>query len=115
MGPISISRQQRLDQIRNHLSGKFQLPREQIDQMLPEFVKTLGSHMEKLQQALAAGDLALLGSSAHTIKGAFLNLGLDDCVELAKEVEVQGKALNEDTDYAQLVEELRDRLGELID
>ena len=110
----NISKQQRLDQIRSHLSGKFQLPTEQIDQMLPEFIKVLASHMDNLQEAEATDDLVLLGRSAHTMKGALLNLGLEDCVELAKEIEVQGKALNSDMDYTQMVARLRAQLGELI-
>lgn len=115
MSRITATKQQRLDQIRSHLSGKFHLPMEQIDQMLPEFVKTLASHMDTMQKALGAADLAQLGRSAHTMKGALLNLGLEDCVELAREIETQGKALNSSVNYEKLVGELRERLGELID
>lgn len=109
-----MTKQQRLNQIRSHLSDKFQLPMEQIEEMLPEFVKTLASHMDNLEQALSANDPAQLGRSAHTMKGALLNLGLEDCVMLAKEIEVQGKASNNDFDYIRLVEMIRDRLRELI-
>lgn len=111
----TLTKQQRLDQIRGHLLHKFQLPSEQIEQMLPEFVNALISHVANLERALIAGDLMALGRAAHTIKGALLNLGLDDCVELAREIEVEGKALNSETDFTQLVGQLRQQLGELIE
>lgn len=109
-----MSKQERIDQMRIYLREKFQLPSEQIDEMLPKFVATLVSHMKNIENALSEGDLVLIGKASHTMKGALLNLGLHDCAELAKDLEEKGKAQDASIDYPALVADLRANLGELI-
>lgn len=114
VGCMEISKEERLEQIQAYLIEKFHFPPEQIAEMLPNFIGALVSHMEKLDSAFQSGDLLGLGRAGHTMKGALLNLGLRDCVDIALTIEQQGKALDASTDYAALLGELRERLGELI-
>ncbi|WP_073612979.1 Hpt domain-containing protein [Desulfopila aestuarii] len=111
---MAIPKEERIEQIQEYLVEKFHLPREQISEMLPNFIGALVSHMDKLDVAFRSGDLIALGRAGHTMKGALLNLGINDCVDIAFELEQKGKAMDTTTDYSALLGELRERLGGLI-
>lgn len=102
-------------QIREHLVAQFSLSEEQIEKMLPSFLATLAGHLEALEQSLQSNDLQRIGRAGHTIKGAFLNLGLKDCAGIAQHIEEQGKAEDLSTDYRRLVGQLRRRLAPLLE
>jgi len=103
------------EQIVSHLTDQFGLSLEQINAMLPSFITTLGSHLHNLESALIEEDLILLGRMGHTIKGAFLNLGLEECAAIALQIEKKGKEGDISTNYRQLVEDLRLRVNPLLD
>lgn len=92
--------------IKKHLFEQFNLPMEQIETMMPSFISTLSSHMEALEGAFSENDLIQLGKAGHTIKGAFLNLGLKECAKVALEIEESGKAGNEQIDYRAKIDSL---------
>lgn len=100
--------------IKDHLEIKFKLPKEQIEQMMPSFIDTLQSHMVNLQDALCQNDLRLLGRAGHTIKGAFLNLGLEECAFLAQQIEKAGKSGDLTVDYAGLIGQLELELEPIL-
>jgi HPt (histidine-containing phosphotransfer) domain-containing protein len=112
-GPMTS--QQYIDQIKSYLSKQFSLGEEQVSAMLPSFISTLSGHMNNLEKAFAGGNLEVLGKSGHTIKGAFLNLGLTDCAEIALQIERKGKEGDLSTDYARLVADLRVKIDVIID
>jgi len=97
--------------IKEYLGCQFNLPEEQVELMLPQFKETLSGHMENLERVHQQEGLDDLARAAHTIKGAFLNLGLADCAELAKQIE--GGAATEDTtlDYETLITDM----GAIVD
>ncbi len=109
-----MSKEERLNSIRSYLTEKFHLPEEQVREMMPNFVVALSSHMEKIETALQSGDRAILGKSGHTMKGALLNLGLFESAEIAKMIELKGKANDESADFQGLVQKLRKTLDVLI-
>jgi histidine phosphotransfer protein HptB len=111
-GPMTSD--QYVDQIKSYLFRQFSLSEEQVVEMLPSFFTTLSGHMASLEKAFADGNLEILGKTGHTIKGAFLNLGLIDCAEIALEIEQQGKAGNMSTDYARLVADLRKKINVIV-
>jgi histidine phosphotransfer protein HptB len=86
-----MTSQQYINQIKSYLFNQFSLSEEQVSEMLPSFISSLSGHMTSLEKAFATGDLEALGKSGHTIKGAFLNLGLADCAEIALQIEHKGK------------------------
>ncbi len=63
--------------------------------------------MEHLENALIGKDYAVIGAAGHTIKGAFLNLGLNGCAEIALTIEEKGKEEDDTTDFEKMVAELK--------
>lgn len=110
-----LSKQERIAQITEQLQEKFHLAPEQITEMVPNFIAALSSHLERLEHAWQAGDLGSLGKAGHTMKGALLNLGINDCVELAVDIEQRGKAQDATFDYEPVLRELRRNLEVLFD
>lgn len=104
-----------IESIKHHLANQFNLPGEQVDMMLPSFIATLGTHMCNLENALEQNDIVLLGKVGHTIKGAFLNLGLQDCAQIALAIEEKGRQGGSPADFRQLVEDLRFRVRPVIE
>lgn len=102
---------QQIQHIKTYLEEQFNLPAEQIEILLPSFISTLGTHMQNLENAVVNCDLVSIGEVGHTIKGAFLNLGLDDCAGIALRIEERGKAGDHTIDYQELVELLRVKIN----
>ena len=102
-----MKQKQSVENIRLHLTEQFNLPMEQVDLLLPSFISTLGTHMFNLESAFAERNPAQLGKVGHTIKGAFLNLGLQDCAKIALSIEEKGKQGCNPSDFKQLIEDLR--------
>lgn len=98
MGRVSFSQR-----IKEYLGKQFNLPEDQVESMLPEFRRTLMVHLENLKTAQGSDDLKFLQVAAHTMKGALLNLGLNDCAELARQIETGAADRDTTLDYAQLV------------
>lgn len=107
--------QQKINRIKEHLAEQFHLPAEQIDMLMPSFITTLQTHMASLRQALDGDNPQVIGELGHTIKGAFLNLGLDQCAAIALQIEHQGKAGDRLTNYRQLYNELHNTLRPIIE
>lgn len=100
--------------IKDYLAKQFHLPEEQIDQMLPSLLQTLKTHMEHLYDALQECDPLQIGKMGHTIKGAFLNLGLEECAKIAYDMEVRGKQGDSHADYMKMYAELRLRVDPIV-
>jgi histidine phosphotransfer protein HptB len=102
-----LTQEARLEKIRWHLTKQFSLRIDQVDSMMPSFIDTLGTHMSNLEDALADKDLDSLGKFGHTIKGAFLNLGMDDCAQIALVIEEKGRKGGNLTELINLMASLR--------
>ena len=102
------------EEIKQYLLKQFSLQPEQADNLLPELLAALSGHIDNLETALQGNDPALLGKAAHTIKGALLNLGLQECADIACSVEKNGKAGQKDVDYQALVQSIREKLDRYI-
>jgi histidine phosphotransfer protein HptB len=105
----------RIQHIKAYLKEQFNLPCEQIDMLLPSFIATLGTHMQNLESALHENNPTSIGKVGHTIKGAFLNLGLEDCADIAHCIEERGKAGDHAADYKQLFEDLRRKINPVLE
>jgi HPt (histidine-containing phosphotransfer) domain-containing protein len=103
----TLLKEMSVEKIKLHLAEQFHLPVAQVEELLPNFISALASHMEHLQVAVQSGDLEVVSKAGHMIKGAFLNLGLKECAAIAQTIEEKGKAGETATDYLELVEELR--------
>jgi histidine phosphotransfer protein HptB len=110
-----VSQKQSVEIIKQHLAEQFNLPMEQIDMLLPSFISTLGMHMGNLENAFAENNPVLLGKAGHTIKGAFLNLGLQDCAEIALNIEEKGRLGGSVAEFKQLIEDLWLLVGPVLE
>ena len=100
--------------IKNYLAEQFHLKEEQIESMLPGFISTLATHLQKLESAVDGNNPFEIGRAAHTLKGALLNLGLEECAKTALFIEEKGKTGESSTDFKKLVDDLRVRMTSLI-
>ncbi len=107
--------QPKKQEIKAYLAEQFNLPAEQIETLLPSFIATLETHMKNLENGLTENRPAVMGALGHTIKGAFLNLGLTDCARIALDIEQRGKAGDHRADYKQLVSELRRKIAPILE
>lgn len=98
-----------------HLCSHFGMSETQAADMLPDFKKTLAQHMDGVEAALSAGDSDLLSRNAHTIKGAFSNLGLAESAALAATIEKGAAENDQSVDYAGMVRQLRTLLLKLLE
>lgn len=85
--------------MKHHLSTAYLLSEEKVETMLPVFMATLCSHMERLAALAGGDDLEQLGRASHAIKGALLNVGLSDLAETAYALELQCRTGNGTFDY----------------
>jgi histidine phosphotransfer protein HptB len=106
--------QQKIEHIKIYLTEQFSLTAEQVEMMLPSFIATLGTHMQNLETALEEDNPASIGKVGHTIKGAFLNLGLEDCARIALQIEKMGKSGNHAASLKHLVEDLRCEMSTVL-
>ena len=99
------------EKVKEYLVEQFNLLPEQIESMLPGLMTTLADHIDNLEAALDQGDLEQLGKAGHTIKGALLNLGLEECADIAYSIEMGGKKMRDDINYQELVKSIRETLN----
>jgi len=102
------------DRITLYLSERFNFPEEQVVVMLPEFMSTLSSHMQSLEEANKEKKLADLAKAGHTLKGAFLGLGLSECAEIAMNLEKSARSSDDSVDYSALVANLRLVVNDIV-
>ena len=103
-----------VEEIKKYLSEQFHLPVDQVETMMPSFLSTLGMHMENLEEALNKNNLMQVGKAGHTIKGAFLNLGLNECAQIARDIEECGKAEDAAIDYRSKIDLLHHHLKDIL-
>ena len=75
------------------LGEKLGLDEEEYRELIELFIETGTADLQKLKIAMEQGDLAGVGSSAHSVKGASGNLGLMDIYEAARQC---GEAVRND-------------------
>ena len=102
------------EDIKNHLMTKFNLSQSQIEQMLPGFIDTLKEHLEKVSAAVVGGDGMALGRAAHAMKGALLNLGLDEAAGMAFLLEENARNGKRTAEYFTQLARLRENLSSLV-
>jgi CheY-like chemotaxis protein/HPt (histidine-containing phosphotransfer) domain-containing protein len=93
----------------DHLENIYGLGVEEIDEFLQTSCISLSDNLDKALECDKQGDLAALGAVAHSLKGSFLNLGLNDLAGRAKEIELKCKQ-GEKNSYGKQLEELRENL-----
>ena len=70
-----------------HLATAYHLSPEKISFLLDSSRASLKENIRKAEAALDRGEFHVLAAKAHSLKGALLQLGLDDLAELAQSIE----------------------------
>lgn len=83
-----------------------------IDELLAVFRDSIRAEQTKLQDALAAGDLAELASGAHRLRGAALAMGAHAVAETAGALDAAGHAQDAGT-CAELMPILHSRIDRM--
>ncbi len=109
-----MSGQMYVIRIKKYLKKQFSLSEEQVSGMMPDFIATLSKHMDNLENDLNSGDLIALGKSGHTMKGALVNLGLEEYAALAMEIEIAGKNGDSSVDFANIFLKLREVIDQML-
>ena len=65
------------------------LEEEEFIELAEIFLETCVSDLDRLEHALAIEDAHGVSVAAHSIKGAAVNLGIDEVFELAKGIELR--------------------------
>jgi HPt (histidine-containing phosphotransfer) domain-containing protein len=92
--------------VKQHLQTAYLLSEERAESMIPVFITTLRSHMDRLSELAESGDLEQLGRASHAVKGALLNIGLSELAETASTIEQQCKTGTPSLDYRTKIAEL---------
>jgi HPt (histidine-containing phosphotransfer) domain-containing protein len=79
--------------------------------MIPVFINTLRSHIDRLAGLAASGDLQQLNRASHAVKGALLNMGLADLAQTAFIIEKQCLAGDGTFDYLSRITELQHQIS----
>jgi HPt (histidine-containing phosphotransfer) domain-containing protein len=99
-------------QVAAHLRQVTGLNPAQIERVLAAACLGIKDNLAKAVAALAANDHAVLGRSAHTLKGTLLQCGLDDLAQTAEEIHLAVRK-GSDVDYVALLQVLDERLASL--
>ncbi len=102
-----------IENIASHLIAEFELSQEQIDEMLPLFVETIHSHMEKLEETVKENDHIAMKKMGHTMKGALLNLGVTELADLALQIESYSVNENNICECRNIVEKLKMKINDI--
>jgi HPt (histidine-containing phosphotransfer) domain-containing protein len=102
------------DQImREHLRESYLLSDARIDEMLPRFVSTLKKLMVDLEKQAGENDLTGLMHTGHAMKGALLNLGLQQLAQKAFRLEKLDSRPADRESAAALIADLRQEVDKL--
>lgn len=103
-----------LKKIKNHLRSAYLLSDEKIEAVLPRFVDTVRKLMSDLNELAVTDKNDALSRAGHAMKGALLNLGLQELAEKAYSIEKHQLVCNSDRDCVQLVVELKQEIDKII-
>lgn len=96
-----------LQRVKAHLKTAYLLSDEKIETMIPIFLATLHTHMNRLAELARESDTEQLARASHAVKGALLNIGLLDLAETAAAIEKQCKNGACPDNYRELINDLQ--------
>jgi histidine phosphotransfer protein HptB len=95
------------------MSLKLGLEEDEYLELVELFIETSKSDLKNLQSAINNKNIEMIDGIAHSLKGAAMNLGLDDFLELAKTIEktTRDGELEETAKTAEIFQEKLDNYG----
>ena len=95
------------------LAEKLGLEESEYLEMTALFIEVSLSDLDRLEEGLKKADAGEVVEAAHSIKGAAVNLGLQEISDVAKDVEMNARAKNLDG-APEAVHKIRDMLSQLV-
>jgi HPt (histidine-containing phosphotransfer) domain-containing protein len=102
------------EQVRHHISTVYKLAPEKIDDFLQSLGGSLGSYLDEAEEAAVRKNYMALSLTAHGLKGALLNLGLEECAAEARAIELGAKENDVSQTFVPSLAVLREVLGPLM-
>jgi len=99
--------------IKNHLRSAYLLTDARIKEVMPRFMATLETLMQDLEKHSGAENVKELNRSGHALKGALLNLGLEQLAEKAYSIEKLDPLLADTKSAANLVADLKKEINKI--
>ena len=98
----------------NKMSKILGLEEDEYLELVELFIETSKSDLKNLQSAINNKNMEMIAGIAHSLKGAAMNLGLDDFIELAKTIEKTSRdgELEETAKTAEIFQEKLDNSGD---
>ena len=78
--------------VKQHLCRVYGLGMADVDELYVLARHTVASTLNRLQEAFARSDAHETADAGHLLKGALFNMGLAELGEMARELELAGKA-----------------------
>jgi HPt (histidine-containing phosphotransfer) domain-containing protein len=96
------------------MSKKLGLEEDEYLELVELFIETSKSDLKNLQSAINNKDMEMIAGIAHSLKGAAMNLGLEEFLELAKMIEKTARdgELEETAKTAEIFQEKLDNSGD---
>ena len=102
------------EQVRHHISTVYKLSPEKIDDFLQSLGSSLETYLDEADEAVVRKNYIALAVTAHGLKGALLNLGLEECAAEARAIELGAKANDVSRTFVTSLSVLRELLGPLM-
>ncbi|MDW7771830.1 MAG: Hpt domain-containing protein [Desulfobulbaceae bacterium] len=93
--------------IKTHLRSAYLLSDARINEVLPRFLETLEILVSDLEKLSGSGNIEEINRTGHAIKGALLNLGLQQLAEKAYALEHYKTLQNQEAGAVQLITDLK--------
>jgi len=96
------------------MSKKLGLEEDEYLELVELFIETSKSDLKNLQSAINNKDMEMIAGIAHSLKGAAMNLGLEEFLGLAKMIEKTARdgELEETAKTAEIFQEKLDNSGD---
>ncbi len=79
------------ERVTDHLIEAMGLAESDVEELLGLAQTLAAEALDAIQSQMAAADMTGLSETAHSLKGNFLNMGLDELAALAKDMEAGAK------------------------
>ncbi len=100
--------------IATHLEKSYNLSQDKIDELLPRFTSKLNDHFQNLENEINLNNPTAIVVASHTLKGALLNLGLNDLAQYAWILE-KGYSTNDDSiNYGEVFISLKNKIESFL-
>ena len=97
----------------HHLKSQLHLNDEQTINILDTLATPLKTTLQSVEEAHTKHDLNAISEAAHSLKGALLNLGLDELAEIAKIIE-KSSSMGEKISHKKQLTYIKEALQQLI-